>query len=169
MCVTAAIGQFVVSAASAVVGFMQQQAEYEAQQQRYENNRIAANQAAVNKYASQQNQDIQERKAASHEKQKLNIKATKARATAETAAGEAGVTGLSVDALVNDFYAEEGRHERTLDNNYAMRHDAIRGEMDVTTANTASRINSVSQGTPPSFAGAAVRILGAGVKAFGSA
>lgn len=166
MCVTAAIGSFIMSAASAVAGFAQQQAQYKAQQQRYENNKKASNAAAVNRYASQQNQDIQERKAASEEKQKLNIKAAKARATAQTAAGEAGVTGLSVDALVNDFYGEEGRHERTLDNNYAMKHDYIRGEMDVTEANTASRINSVSQGIKPSFAGAAIRILGAGVKAF---
>jgi hypothetical protein len=36
--------------------------------------------------------------------------AAEARATARTAAGEAGVAGLSVEALLNDFTAQEGRY-----------------------------------------------------------
>ena len=108
---------------SAVVGYMGQQQQYEAQKQQYQNNREASNKAAVNTYTSQQNRALQERKAASQETQNLNIEAMRGRSTAEVAAGEAGVTGLSVDALINDYYGQQGRYERTLSNNYQMNAD----------------------------------------------
>jgi len=170
MCIGAvgmAVAQFALSAASAVVGYQAQQQQYEAQQQYYKNNREAANKAAVNTYASNQNRALQERAAASQELQKTNTDALRARSTAEVAAGEAGVTGLSVDALIADYYGQEGRYERTLDNNYQMNADYLRGEMDATQAQAEGRINSVEQGQKPSFADAAIRILGGGLEAYG--
>lgn len=168
MCAVAmAIAQFALSAASAVVGFQADQANYERQQQMYENNRIEANRAAADNYASTQNRMLQEQKAASQELQASQVDALQARSTAEVAAGEAGVTGLSVDALVADFYGQQGRFERTLTNNTQMQADYLRGEMDATKHQTAGRINSVDQGQKPSFAGAAIRILGGAVDAFG--
>lgn len=171
MCIGAvglAVAQFAMSAVGSVVGYMGQQQQYEAQKQQYENNRIEANRAAVDNYASTQNRMLQEQKAASQELQNLNVDAMKGRATAETAAGEAGVTGLSVDALVADYYGQEGRYERTLDNNLQMQSDYLQGEMTATSHQTAGRINSVSQGQKPSFLDAGVRILGGAVDAFGS-
>jgi outer membrane PBP1 activator LpoA protein len=169
MCVdpiTMAVASFAMSAASQVVGFQAQGQQYEAQQQHYENNRAAANKAAVETYASTQNRILQEQAAASDEAQKLNIESAKGRATAHVAAGEAGVAGLSVDALIGDFYGQQGRYERTLDNNLQMQSDYLRGEMDATTAQAEGRINSVDQGTPPSFADAALRIVGGGLDAY---
>ncbi|WP_143750582.1 hypothetical protein [Mesorhizobium sp. WSM4312] len=162
-----AVAQFAMSAASTAVGFMGQQQQYEAQQQYYKNNRDAANKAAVNTYATNQNRALQERKAASQQQQDLNTEALKGRGTAEVAAGEAGVTGLSVDALIADYYGQQGRYERTLDNNYQMNADYLRGEMDSTQAQAEGRINSVQQGQKPSFADAAIRILGGGLDAYG--
>lgn len=171
MCIGAvgmAVAQFALSAASAVTGFMGQQQQYEVQQQHYRNNREAANRAAVNTYASNQNRALQERKAASQEVQNLQTEAMRGRATAEVAAGEAGVTGLSVDALIADYYGQEGRYERTLSNNYQMQADYLRGEMDATMAQAEGRINSVDQGQKPSFADAAIRIFGGAVDAWGN-
>jgi hypothetical protein len=170
MCVGAvgmAVAQFALSAASSVVGYVAQSQQAEAQQQYYKNNRDAANKAAVNTYASNQNRALQERKAASQETQQLQTDAMRARSTAEVAAGEAGVTGLSVDALIGDYYGQQGRYERTLDNNYQMQADYLRGEMDATQAQAEGRINSVQQGQKPSFADAAIRILGGGLDAYG--
>lgn len=170
MCIGAvgmAVAQFALSAASAVVGYQAQAAQAEAQQQYYENNRIAANKAAVNQYASSQNRQLQETKAASQELQNLNTEGMRGRATATVAAGEAGVTGLSVDALIADYYGQEGRYERTLSNNHQMQADYLRGEMEATTAQTEGRINSVEQGQKPSFADAAIRIMGGGLDAWG--
>lgn len=169
MCVGAvglAVAQFAMSAASSVMGFQAQKQEYETQQQVYENNRIAANKAAVNTMASTQNRILQEQAAASDEAQKLNIESAKGRATAAVVAGEAGVAGLSVDALIADYYGQQGRFERTLDNNLQMQTSYLRGEMDAATAQAEGRINSVDQGTPPSFADAALRVLGGGLEAF---
>nr|WP_145994469.1 hypothetical protein [Mesorhizobium loti] len=162
-----AVAQFALSAASTVAGFMGQQQQYEAQQQYYKNNREAANKAAVNTYASNQNRALQERAAASQQLQQLNTDAMRGRATAEVAAGEAGVTGLSVDALVADYYGQQGRYERTLSNNYQMNADYLRGEMDATQAQAEGRINSVQQGQKPNFADSAIRILGGGLEAWG--
>ncbi|WP_127702632.1 hypothetical protein [Sinorhizobium medicae] len=170
MCVGAvglAVAQFAMSAASAVVGYQAEQSQYEAQRQNYENNRIAANKAAVGQYATSQNKQLQEAKATSQELQNTNREALQARSTANVAAGEAGVTGLSVDALINDYYGQEGRYERTLSNNYQMQADYLRGEMEGVQAQAEGRINSVDQGQKPSFAGAAIRILGGGLDALG--
>jgi hypothetical protein len=170
MCVGAvamAVAQFALSAAGTVAGFVGQSQQAEAQQEYYKNNRDAANKAAVNTYAANQNRALQERKAASQETQQLQTDAVRARSTAEVAAGEAGVSGLSVDALIGDYYGQQGRYERTLDNNYQMQADYLRGEMDATQAQAEGRINSVQQGQKPSFADAAIRILGGGLDAYG--
>lgn len=171
MCIGAvgmAIAQFAISAGTAVMGYQAEQAAYEQQQQQYENNRIEANKAAADNFAATQLRMQQEQKAASQELQKTQTEATQARSTAQVAAGEAGVSGLSVDSLIADYYNQQGQYERTLDNNLQMQSDALRADMDGTSHQTASRINSVSQGQKPSFAGAAVRILGAGVNSYGS-
>ncbi|WP_370006327.1 virion core protein, T7 gp14 family [Sinorhizobium fredii] len=162
-----AVAQFAMSAASAVVGFQAEESQYEAQRQNYENNRIAANKAAVGQYAATQHRQLQEAKAASQELQNLNREALQQRSTAQVAAAEGGVTGLSVDALINDFYGQEGRHERTLSNNYQMQADYLRGEMEGVQAQTEGRINSVEQPQKPSFSGAAIRILSGGLDALG--
>jgi len=168
MCIGAvglAVAQFAMSAGSAVMGFGAQQSEYEAQQQNYKNNRIEANRAAVDQYASTQNRQLQEAKASSQDLQDLNREALQGRATANVAAGEAGVTGLSVDALINDYYGQEGRQERTLSNNYQMTIDGLRDEMTGTQRQAEGRINSVPQGQKPSFASTAINILGGGLNA----
>ena len=169
MCVGAvgmAVAQFALGAVSSVAGFMGQQAQYKQQQQIYENNRQEANKAAVDNYASTQNRILQEQAAASNEAQKLNIDAAKGRATASVASGEAGVTGLSVDALIADYYGQQGRYERTLSNNMQMQHDYLVGEMDATRAQATSRIQSVDQGTKPSFLDAAIRIGSSALDSF---
>lgn len=162
-----AVAQFAMSAASGIAGFGAQTSQYEAQQQQYKNNRIEANKAAVGQYAALQNRQLQEAKATSQEQQTLSREAAQGRATAKVAAGEAGVTGLSVDALVADYYGQEGRHERTLSNNYQMQSDYLRGEMEGVQSQAEGRINSVDQGQKPSFADAAIRIIGGGIDAFG--
>lgn len=159
---------FAVGAAQAVVSFAGQQQAANAQNAYYEANAKAAQQAAVNSYAAEQNKIIQERKAASQDETETRIAALTARGTARNAAGEAGVSGLSVDALINDYYGREGRRVESIDSNYAMNRDYLRAEMDSTQAQATSRINSVQRATPPSFADAALRIVSAGVGALGN-
>lgn len=60
----------------------------------------------------------QEQVAAAQKMQEAQRRSREARATARVSAGEAGVAGISVDALVNDLFREEAEH------NFAMQQQA---------------------------------------------
>lgn len=93
------------------------------------------------------------------------IEAAQARAKARVAAGEAGVSGISVDALVNDYSASEGRFRDTLRNNLSMEKDQANMRVKGYAAQSWSQFNS-QKVQQPSFLGAALRIGGAGFDAF---
>ena len=73
------------------------QAAAQAQQSKAERQRLLQQQGA-----ERINQRFQEKQSAV-EMQKAQVKAMEARATARTSAGESGVSGVSVDALMNDL------------------------------------------------------------------
>ena len=166
MCTPTLILGVALSAAQAGVSFAGAQAQADAQQDQYEANQKAARLAAANRYASQQTRIIQEEAAASQKKQNVALKAQAARSTARVAAGEAGVTGLSVDALMQDFAAQEGRYTSAVDQNYAMTENYLRGEMEATQDQAVARINAVPPPVEPSFASGLVNIFSSGVNAF---
>lgn len=165
---TLAIASFGIGAAQSIASYGQQKQQAERQNQYYQDNAAAANKALVNTYAGQQNQQLQERNASSQKLFEGQIKAAEGRATAVTSAGEAGVSGLSVDALLGDFYARESRNKDAIDSNYQMTRDGIRANMEGAQAQGQSRINSVQQAVAPSFGDALLRIAGSGVSAAGT-
>jgi hypothetical protein len=148
------------SIGSAVVGYAAQQKAADDQNAYYAANAKAAQMAAVNQYANEQNAIIQKRNAASQNVEETHVAAMRARGTAWAAAGEAGVTGLSVDSLIDDYYGREGRRVDSIDQNYEMDRDYMRAQMESTRAQAEQRINSVRQASEPSFADAAIRIVG---------
>lgn len=170
---TLALAGLGISAVSTGVSFVGQQQAANAQQDYNdyleEQTRLNA-EAAYNDTVRQENAALVETRAAqSQELQEAGIEAAKARATARVAAGEAGVAGLSVDALINDFYRSEARYR-----------DAVRqqGEFDTRArderlraadSQRQSRINSARRPDPqrPSFLGAALRIGGDALGTFG--
>lgn len=125
-----------------------------------EQNAANARQAAVATYAFQQNRISQERAAAVQQQTENSIKTMKAVSNANVAAGEAGVNGLSVDALMGDFLAQGARANNVVDQNYQMQRDYLVGEMESTRAKTQSQINSVPQ---PSLLNLGLNIATAGV------
>lgn len=159
---------FAVGAAQAVMGFSAQQQQADQQNAYYAANADAARRAAIAQYANEQNAIIQKRNAADQDVLETRIQALQARGTAYNAAGESGVTGLSVNALIDDYYGREGRRVDSIDQNYQMDRDYLRAQMDSTQATAESRINSVQRAQPPSFADAAIRIAGAAVGALGN-
>lgn len=154
-----------LGAGQAIMGFQAQSQAAERQNQFYQQNAEAANAAVANQYAFTQLQRNEERAAADQDKTETDIAAMKARGTAITAAGESGVSGLSVDALVNDYYGRQGRRDQSIDQNYQMRSDYLTAQMDQQQAGATSRINSVQRVAPPSFADALLRIGSAGLNA----
>lgn len=139
----AAIGQ-------AVAGYVGAGAEADATNAAYDQNRRNAIAAANDRYASLNNQALQERAAASQDLFEKQLEAMRTRATAEAGAAEAGVTGLSVDALMGDLLAQQGRQRQAIETNYENRRAALADEGSATYHNTVSRINSARRAASPS-------------------
>lgn len=139
----AAVGQ-------AAVGYAAAKQQADEQNAFYQENAVAARTAAVNSYQNLQIRQEQERAAADQKAQENAIEALKARGRAQVAAGESGVTGLSIDALVGDLFQQEGRNWLAIDTNLQMTEGNIRTEMDNVKANAQGRINSVQRASSPS-------------------
>jgi len=148
MCVMA-LG-IIAGIAQAAVGFAGAQQQANEQNAYYEQNRKASIAAANDKYASINANTLSERASASAELMKKRIEAAKAKATAFTASGEGGVTGLSVDALMGDLQAQHDRGAEAIKLNYETKKNANRDEAEATYHNTIGRINSVRQASNPS-------------------
>ena len=157
--------QLAIGVASTAVGFMGQQQQYQAQMDMYKQNIKNANQMARDQYAHTQNRWLQERAAASMEKQNANVDAMEGRATAAAAAGEGGVQGNSVAQFLSSYYAKQGRFNDAVDQTYQMSRDYLWASMDQTRNQAQSQINSMPRPTKPSFLDAAIRIAGQGLEA----
>lgn len=157
--------QLAIGAASTVTGVMGQQQQYKAQMQMYKDNIRQAGKTAQDQYSHTQNRWLQERAAASLEKQNANIDAMEGRATAAAAAGEGGVQGNSVAQFLTSYYAKQGRFNNAVDQNYQMSRDYLWASMDQTRNQAQSQINSMPRPTKPSFLDAAIRIAGQGLEA----
>lgn len=134
-------------------------AEYSADSQKadqqnayYMENAREAQRAARDTYVHQQVRLREERAASSQEAFENSVKAMQARGSSYVSAGEAGVAGLSVDALIGSIFAKEGREQESVDTQYQMNRDNIRAEMDKTQSNAQARINSVQRANAPSAA-----------------
>jgi len=152
-----------LSIASSAVGMIQQQQAaseqrranqqaYNAQMQAYRYNQANAN---FEKIAESQN--------AAEQQLVNNMAARSAKATATVAAGESGVSGMSVDALLADIDAKAGRDNVNTEVNYLRRDQAINADLYNNYAKTASAINSIPPVKRPDYLGTALRI-GEGVK-----
>lgn len=160
------IASFASSTMGAVAQYQQESQVAQQQNAFYVQNANAANDAARAAYANQNNQIDQARASADQNVFERRVQALKARGTAQNAAGEAGVTGLSVDALMSDYSAAEGRGVDSVDTNFNTERENILAQMQATQSQTTARINGVQRVQPPSFLGAAVRIAGGALNAF---
>ncbi len=71
-----------------------------------------ANESFINQAGQAHLADSQASEAASTELIENTKRAAEARSTARVSAGEAGVSGVSVDALLNDFYDQEATYSQ---------------------------------------------------------
>jgi len=140
----------VVSLAQGVAGYASASQQADAQNQYYMENARAAQAATVNSYANLQIRQMQEREAADQKAQENAVAALEKRSTAQVSSGEAGVTGLSVDALVGNLFQQEGRNWMSINTNLQMTDQNLRTEMDNVKAQGQGRINSVQRAQSPS-------------------
>jgi hypothetical protein len=100
----------------------------------------------------------QEREGAMQRLEENNLKAREATSTARVAAGEAGVSGLSVDALLADLGTKQNRYNSSVSSNYDRSLGAIRSQRENINISATNQINSLKAPQQPDYLGAALRI-----------
>lgn len=104
---------------------------------------------------------------ASDQQQQVQREALQARARAVTAAGEAGVSGNSIDMLLRDFAAREMNYTSNITENVKRRSDQTDREMLSARAGAQSQVNMArSPIEKPSLLDAGLRIAGSALGAY---
>lgn len=146
------------------------QAEYQNQLAIARNEQIERNAELANRAFIQQSEQInrrtqQEQVAASEEIQQVQIERLDAQGRAEAAAAAAGVQGLSVQNLLNNFQRQEARYRSAVQQNLAFAQENAEAEKKGLRAQAEGRIASIPAYAPepvarPSFFGTALGIGG---------
>lgn len=166
MCEPISIITAAVSAASSVVGFMGQQEAAAEQNRAHAENRRNALMAFENNNLQSNLRIAQEQEAASQERFKTSQEARAARARTQVAAGEMGVSGNTVDILLQDIVDAEdrsiGNTNKNLDWSVAQLEAGKKGQ----SYQALDRINSMQRGKKPSFAALGLSIANAGLNSY---
>jgi hypothetical protein len=105
-----ALATLAITAGSAGASFVGQRQQARAQR-RYQSQAMEAErQRAIQEQQSIRMRQAQEQEATNRELGDVALKAREARARATTSAGEAGVAGMSVDALIDDYTRQEAAY-----------------------------------------------------------
>lgn len=148
-------GLQIVSSVVGVMGQMQAQSDQEAANQRQYENTMKARAANINQTNLMQQQ---EREAAMQKLDENNMAARAAKSTATTSAGDNGISGLSVDALISDLGSKQKRFNSSVSTNYDLASQGIAIQRENVDINAASQINSLKTPAMPDYFGAALRI-----------
>lgn len=95
-----------------------------------------------------------------------NAASRAAQATALTSAGENGVSGLSVGALLRDLAGQAGYDNTNVETQYLRQNEALNVKRENAFNMTSSEINSLKTPAAPDYAGAALRLGQAGTNAY---
>ena len=161
---TLAIASLAITTTGSVAGIGSQMAQASAQSKANERQAENIQESAIANYDLLASRREQEEGAASQQIMASKIDAAKARATATVAAGEAGVTGLSVDSLLADLNRQEANYADGVNQNLGNTRDQLDVEAGNIQRGATSRINSLPTVQAPNYAGALENIATAGVK-----
>ena len=153
-----------ISVAQTVAGFVGQQqqaaamAEY--QQQMYDQNKEIADESAKNQYQGLSTRTYQEREAMALDIRNASRAAHEAMGTARVSSGEAGVSGISTEALLQDFERRQYEYVYGRERSQQFREQDFESKKKAIAGQQQGRILAM---TPkpveePSYIGAALRI-----------
>lgn len=154
---------FALSAASGVAEMAAQQQAADNQNALYEQNKMNATMAFQNKQVDMNNRISQEREAAAGQNFDNHLAAQKALATNAVAAGESGVAGNTIDALMGDIMGQASRQEDRINTNKDWTVAQLQNQKKGQSYEALDRINSVKRADPPNFAGSMLKIVGGGL------
>lgn len=112
----------------------------------FEANQNNAIRSALDQYDALGANANQQRQAAGQESFKNAEAAARARATASTAADASGISGLSVDQVLNEIDMQEGQNQSNIQQNLAFAQDQQQRQGAGINAQETDRINSVKPG-----------------------
>jgi len=124
-------------------------------------NQVQADNINTAKRANLANLELERTQAAADrsEQQVLNNKAGRsALATAATAAGESGVAGVSVDALLRDLAGMNARDNANAELNYLRRDASINAARENTYIDAGSQISSLRSAAPVDYLGTGLKL-----------
>lgn len=147
-----------LSVASTVAGVYGQQQQAKAQQAYNDQQAKNAMEAYKANLAQTNLMQSQEHAAATQKINENNRAAEAAKAKALVSAGESGISGLSVDALLANLSGEQARYNESVNQNYENASMAIDNQRTNAQVNAASQINSLKTPQSPDYLGAALRI-----------
>ena len=143
--------------AGAILGAMTSIASYGEQQEQAKRNEESANAAYLSDARQLNLRQRQEEEAEAQRGQDADIQSMRDLATARTASGESGVSGLSVDALMTDIKRQNLFDDTKASSNLDATKAQIAEQKEGAKAGRQSRINSVPY---PTFAATALQIGG---------
>lgn len=145
---TMAVAAGAMSIGQAYVGYEQAKGQSELQDYQYEQNKLNSLSALRNNYQTTQQRQMQEIEAAAQQVDERRREALQKTATARVAAGEAGVSGLSVESVLRDISGSAARDVATINQNRDWSLAQLNQQMRGQQAQAKSRINSVLPGQP---------------------
>ena len=160
-----AVGSLAIGAGQAVMQHQGQMANYQAQEARYQENRMNAIRDFQERNKSANMRTAQEDQAAAEERFDTNVEARAARATNEANASAMNIYGNTVDALMADIMSAEDRAVGRIDTNQDWSRAQMESEKRGMSNQTQQRIASVPRGTPPNFGSLMLNIGSAGLQA----
>ena len=158
------IGLGTASTAASIIG---QKQTAEAQEKAQRNATIAEQQRHLSEMSAMRLRERQEKIAAAQRIQQSTTKAREARATARVSAGESGVAGLSVDALINDMTRKEAEFSFSVQQQ--MQFANMNRQLGFEDGANRSRMNLLSINKPiaqPNYLGAALSGASTGLSAY---
>lgn len=134
-----------------VVGYFEAEAQASRDEARFQQNRQNAAVARDLKIQSLNSRAIQEAEATAGKKFDLAIATMEAKAARTVAAGEAGLSGRTINAQKQMVTARQLRGETVLNNNLRMTLDQIEDEKEGFNTEMLNRINSLPRGVKPNI------------------
>lgn len=156
--VTIASTMMWATAAATVVSVQSQQQQVKVQEETNQKQYDASMKAMAANVNQTNLEHMQQREGGIQKLEENNLNARSADATAQVAAGENGVSGLSVDALLSDLSGKSGRYTSSVVTNYDNAEMALNNQRENIGIQAANSINGLKTPMAPDYAGAALRI-----------
>jgi hypothetical protein len=147
-----------LSIASSAAGLVAQNQAASAQSAANQRQYQAAMQARAANLNQTNLEASQERAGSMQKLEENNLRAREAAATARVSAGESGISGLSVDALLSDLGNKQSRYNSSVATNFDSSMGAIENQRQNIQTSAANQINSLKSPAAPDYMGAALRI-----------